>query len=76
MNGLAGTGCACSKCFTLTAYGDVDGDGLLGAVMYVHQGTRGLECKSILFGMSAPLHPQTGVPIYDSPVPNTSQDNF
>ena len=76
VNGLAGTGCACSNCFTLTAYGDVDGDGLLGAVMYVHQGTRGLECKSILFGMSAPLNPTTGLPIYDAPASNISQDDY
>lgn len=76
VNGLSGGGCTCSSCFTLTAYGNVDGDATGGAVMYVRKGTQGNECKSILFGMSAPLHPQTGVPIYDSPAPNTSQDNF
>jgi type IV pilus assembly protein PilA len=27
--------CSCSLCFTVTAYGDVDGDGQVSAVMYV-----------------------------------------
>jgi prepilin-type N-terminal cleavage/methylation domain-containing protein len=76
VNGLAGTGCVCTNCFTLTAYGNVDGDATGGAVMYVHQGMLGLECKSILFGMSAPLNPTTGLGIYDAPAPNISQDDF
>jgi type IV pilus assembly protein PilA len=28
--------CTCTKCFTATAHGDVDGDGGWGMVMYVH----------------------------------------
>jgi prepilin-type N-terminal cleavage/methylation domain-containing protein len=70
------TDCVCSNCFTLTAYGNVDGDATGGAVMYVRKGTLGLECKSLLFGMSAPLHPTTGLAIYDAPASNISQDDF
>ena len=76
VNGLAGTGCACRHCFTLSAYGNVDGDATGGAVMYVHKGTQGNECKSILFGMSAPLDPTTGLAIYEAPASNISQDDF
>jgi len=76
VNGLAGTGCVCSNCFTLSAYGNVDGDATGGAVMYVHRGTLGNECKSILFGMSAPLDPRTGLAIYDAPASNNSQDDY
>jgi prepilin-type N-terminal cleavage/methylation domain-containing protein len=76
VDGLAGGSCSCQKCFTLTAYGNVDGDATGGAVMYVHRGTQGLECKSIMFPMGAPLDPVTGRVIYDAPAPNTAWDDY
>ena len=49
------TPCTCTQCFTATAAGDVDADGLPSAVMYVHpesdpDGTVTGECPSGLFG--------------------------
>lgn len=68
---LGGTSCSsdCSQggCFTATAYGDVDGNGLVGAVIYVHPNQSGEYCKSALFDYDVQIDPANGDPIYDSP---------
>jgi prepilin-type N-terminal cleavage/methylation domain-containing protein len=51
--------CASQLCFTATAYGDVDNNGLPSAVMYVEpeRGAGGAvvtECPSLLFGFGTP----------------------
>ena len=50
------TACTCvDGCFTATAYGDLDGDGFLSAMIYVHPDTAGQDCPSALFGYTAPI---------------------
>ena len=67
----------CDLCFTATAYGDVDGDGLGSAVMYVESkfegGTR-LECEALL-GYGTPTD-ITGVPVYSEVAINRQTDEF
>lgn len=68
---LGGTSCSsdCSEggCFTATAYGDVDGNGKVGAVIYVHPNEAGEYCKSALFGYDVQINPASGNPIYNAP---------
>jgi type IV pilus assembly protein PilA len=75
------TACTCAVCFTATAAGDVDNDDLNSAVMYVHPETtsEGVvlgECKSGLFGYSAPLDSGTGGPVYDRVAVQRSLDQY
>jgi type IV pilus assembly protein PilA len=58
VNAGASPGCTCDTCFTATAHGDVDGDGVRGAVMYVYpEETPGgmTECPSGMFAYGTPL---------------------
>ena len=71
---LATPACACTKCFTSTAHGDVDGDGVISALMYVHPGAGGAECKSTM-GAGSPVD-ASAVPIYDMVAPNVIWDDF
>jgi type IV pilus assembly protein PilA len=73
--GGLGLGCACVKCFTLTAYGDIDGDNQQSAVMYVHPDDAGNECKSTMFGYATPVDAALQ-PIYDMVAANASIDDF
>ncbi|MEZ4279525.1 MAG: prepilin-type N-terminal cleavage/methylation domain-containing protein [Myxococcota bacterium] len=48
--------CTCTEsCFTATAYGDLDGDGSVSAMIYVHPDALGNDCESGYFNYSAPL---------------------
>ena len=50
------TACTCvDGCFTATAYGDLDGDGTISAMIYVHPDVSGNDCPSGLFGYLAPV---------------------
>jgi prepilin-type N-terminal cleavage/methylation domain-containing protein len=73
-SGNISAGCTCTKCFTLTAYGDIDGDNAQSAIMYVHP-SGASECKSTLFGYATPVD-AGGAPIYDMVAPNASKDDF
>lgn len=58
------SGCTCTLCFTATAHGDVDGDGRMGALMYVHPqkdatGARIGDCPSRV-GFPSPYLPLVG----------------
>jgi type IV pilus assembly protein PilA len=58
VNAGASPGCTCSLCFTATAHGDVDADGVRAAVMYVYpEMTPGgiTECPSGMFAYGTPL---------------------
>ncbi len=68
----AGVDCDCAKCFTLTAYGDVDGDNSRSAIMYVHP-SGGSECKSTMFGYATPVD-GASQPIYDMVAQRTAAD--
>jgi prepilin-type N-terminal cleavage/methylation domain-containing protein len=74
-SGGLGAGCTCTKCFTLTAYGDIDGDNSQSAIMYVHPDGNGNECKSTMFGYTTPVD-AANQPIYDTVAANAAKDNF
>lgn len=72
---------SCPVCFTATAAGDVDADGLPSAIMYVHPamdlaGAVTGECPSGLFGFGTPVDPKTGAPIYDQVAVQRSTDEY
>jgi prepilin-type N-terminal cleavage/methylation domain-containing protein len=76
-----GTVCTDQTCFTITAHGDVDGNGSLGAVMFVHPMKDGngnvlASCPSGVGSFFAPLHPQTLQPIYDEPAVRFASDLY
>ena len=75
------TGCACGDaCFTATAYGDVDGDNLVSAIMYVEPlvdratGAVLVECTSHMFGFGTPV--RGGAPVYHEAALNKAADDF
>jgi prepilin-type N-terminal cleavage/methylation domain-containing protein len=70
-----GIGCACPRCFTATAYGDIDGDNSGSAVMYVHPDAAGNSCLSAQFGYTTPVD-AGGNPIYDQVAQNLAVDAF
>lgn len=77
---VAGSGCTCTLCFTATAFGDVDGNGLVSAVMFSHpepDGSGGFnECPARLFPLFAPTRLGSGAPVYDEVAINRSNDDF
>jgi prepilin-type N-terminal cleavage/methylation domain-containing protein len=53
--GLAGLVCGCAAgCFTATAYGDLDGDGLLSMVLYAQPDSLGQVCPTLVNGLFPP----------------------
>lgn len=75
-----GCGADGSQCFTLTAYGDVDGDGGSSALMYVHPQRDPAtdvviaECGSTLFGYNAPVGSAGST--YDEVALQLTTDNY
>ena len=61
--------CGCTACFTATAYGDVDGDMNVSALMYVHRDDLGGVCPEGL-GLGF------GTPVYDQVAWNAAADDF
>jgi type IV pilus assembly protein PilA len=79
----ASCGNACSEqtCFTITAHGDVDGNGALGALMYVHpmtdaSGAATAECNSGIGNFPPPVRAGTGEPVYDEVAIRLSSDPY
>lgn len=57
--------CTCVEaCFTATAYGDLDGDGAMSAMIYAHPDALGNDCETGLLGYSAPIN-ASGARVYD-----------
>ena len=76
---VAGSGCTCNECFTTTAYGDVDANGRISAVMYSHPQDIGgvlLECPARTYPLWAPTRPGTTHSIYDEVAINRSNDEY
>jgi prepilin-type N-terminal cleavage/methylation domain-containing protein len=67
--------CTCSLCFTATAYGDVDGDGLVSALMYVEP-EEGGACAALFEGFGTPTRLGTNTPIYNEVAIQRSTDEF
>jgi len=56
--GPLGLACVCADgCFTATAYGDLDGDGLLSMVLYAQPDAAGDVCPTLINGFFPPLNP-------------------
>lgn len=70
----ANSSCGCTNCFTATAYGNVDGDAGVVALMYVRPPTAGAECPSGILGFTTPL--DGGSPVYNQVAWNTTTDDF
>jgi len=69
------TGCGCVNCFTATAYGDLDGDGLMVALMYVRPPAGGgAECPTRFFGLTTPI--DNGVPVLNEVAWNLTTDKY
>jgi type IV pilus assembly protein PilA len=80
-----GNACTNQTCFTVTAHGDVDGNGSLGALMYVHPMTDAAgnplaECNSAIGNFPPPVRPppplDTGEPVYDEVAVRLSSDLY
>jgi prepilin-type N-terminal cleavage/methylation domain-containing protein len=67
--------CGCLNCYTATAYGDVDGNLSLVALMYVHPPSDGgAECPSGILAFATPV--ENGVPVFNQVAWNTSTDSY
>jgi type IV pilus assembly protein PilA len=78
----AGLGpCTCTLCFTVAAHGDVDGDGSIGSVVFVHPERDGNgaiigSCKThVGGGLGAPVL-ANGTTLYDEPAANLTNDDY
>lgn len=67
--------CTCEVCFTATAYGDVDGDGLVSAVMYVYPEDGG-ACAALFEGFGTPTRMGSNAPIYNEVAIQRMTDEF
>ncbi|MBK7948644.1 MAG: prepilin-type N-terminal cleavage/methylation domain-containing protein [Deltaproteobacteria bacterium] len=56
--GNSGSGtCTCvDACFTAAAYGDLDGDGSISALVFAHPDALGQYCESTMVGFAPPLN--------------------
>lgn len=72
--GVAKT-CNCTLCFTATAYGDVDGNGSVSAVMYV-QPEGGGACAALFEGFGTPTRMGSNAPVYNEVAVQRSTDEF
>jgi hypothetical protein len=72
--GVAKT-CDCTLCFTVTAYGDVDGDGQVSALMYVHPENGG-SCAALFEGFGAPTRLEGGAPVFNEVAVQRMTDEF
>jgi prepilin-type N-terminal cleavage/methylation domain-containing protein len=70
---------ACLLCFTATAYGDADGDGLTSAVMYVQPGSDGSTtavCGAKLLGLGTPTRKHSNTPVVNEIEVNRQTDEY
>jgi type IV pilus assembly protein PilA len=69
--------CECKSCFTSTAYGDVDGNGILSMIIFVHPSEdRNSVCNSLYFADIGIPQIRGGATIYDAPVVTSGGDDF
>lgn len=68
--------CTCVTCFTASAYGDIDGDGMTSVLLYVHPDNVGGSCNDQVLGYGTPIDMTTMNPIFDGPAWNSLSDDF
>ena len=70
------TDCGCTNCFTATAYGDLDGDTSLSALMYVRPPSDGgAECPTRFAGnLATPI--ENGTAVFNQVVWSRATDQF
>jgi len=78
VNTEANASCSCADCFTASAFGDVDGNGIASAVMFVHVGTDPLLdiCPANLIAFNTPTDLLTGAAVYEQVAINRSADEY
>ncbi len=69
------TSCACTDCFTASAHGELDGDGLISTIVFVRPDGAGLSCPAVVTGDVVPLD-AGGVPLFNQPVVSPASDDF
>jgi len=70
-------GCTtCVTCFTATAYGNLDGDGLMSEIVYFHPDAKGNSCDVGVSGHGPPTDPNSGLIQWDAVVAHPSSDRF
>jgi Tfp pilus assembly protein PilE len=68
-------GCGCTVCFTASAYGELDGDGLISTTMYALADDAGNTCPAGVTGDPVPLDGGGNV-IVGQPVVSPASDDF
>jgi prepilin-type N-terminal cleavage/methylation domain-containing protein len=69
----------CLLCFTATAYGDADADGLTSAVMYVQPSSQGgvtMVCGAKFLGLGTPTRKHSGAPVINEIEVNRQTDEY
>jgi prepilin-type N-terminal cleavage/methylation domain-containing protein len=70
------TACGCVNCYTATAYGDIDNNALIVALMYVRPPSGGgAECPTGVLGLATPTD-AGGAPIFNQVSWNFTTDQF
>jgi len=67
--------CSCALCFTATAYGDVDGNGFVSALMYVEPENGG-ACAALFEGFGTPTRLGSNTPVYNEVAVQRMTDEF
>ena len=67
--------CNCTICFTATAYGDVDGDGDVSALMYVQPEGAG-ACAALFENFGTPTRLGTNTPVYNEVAVQRMTDEY
>jgi type IV pilus assembly protein PilA len=71
-----GTACPAFDCFTATAYGDADGNGILAVVQYVQPNLAGVTEPDMIFGFAPPVEPVSGRVRLNEVAVNYSGDDY
>jgi prepilin-type N-terminal cleavage/methylation domain-containing protein len=73
--GGAGCTCACTTCFTASAWSDLDDDGTMSAYMYFEPDQVGNTCQSAVDNHFPPVHPD-GTDVLQTSAWHGSTDDF
>jgi prepilin-type N-terminal cleavage/methylation domain-containing protein len=55
-------------CYTISANGDIDGDGFIGSVVYFKRDPNGDSCSTAVTALPFVPDPGTGNPVYERPI--------